>query len=920
MNIEEHVWQLATKKLANEASADELRELDRLLMENPGLKTSLMLIFDWWQDEKQDTETNSSLLFERILQNIKPVVTMAEEDIRVIPPYLPAYIEHKRSDKRSSILINTGMIKNYLKVALRQLQKQKMYAAIKIGGFAFSIAACLLIALYIRDEVSFDKSYPDADRIYRVVGAYNIDAIHEKGTSWPAVMAKTLKNDYPEVEKSGRVMNNSLFWGAGSNELKRADGVENTHEDGFAYADQSLLEILKVPMVYGDLAHALTEPQTMVISKSKADKYFPGQNPVGKVMYLNNNKSRPYKIGAVMQDFPTTSHLHYKFLLTLTGVKFWDGEQETWGASNYDVYVLLKPGADVKALNKKITDGIIQGYYIPDMRRGGDKNADRIAAALTMFLQNIKDINLYSYDIRDGFSHGDIRFVWLFGAVAGFILVIACINFINLATAKSANRAKEVGLRKVVGSQRSGLIGQFLAESLIYSFISFIIAIVLAALLMPYFNTLAAKALTIPWQHWWFMPAIMVAAVVVGILAGVYPAFYLSSFKPVEVLKGKLATGSKNSFLRNGLVIFQFTTSIILIISTVVIYNQMHYILNKKVGFEKDQVLMIQGTQTLEGEVQNFKNELLKLSAVKSATVSDFLPVSGTKRNGNEFHNEGKQKLEAGTGGQFWDVDADYIKTLGMTIVAGRNFNPKLKTDSQAYIINQTMAQKLGLKNPVGKRISNYGAPLPIIGVVKDFNFESLKGGLEPLVMHLGNSPTIVSVKIKPTDVKATLAQINTIWKSFSPNQPIRYTFMDEQFANMYADVQRMGRIFTSFAVLAIIIACLGLFALAAFMAEQRSREIGIRKVLGASIANITRLLSFDFVKLVFIAILIASPIAWWAMNKWLQDFNPSNRIHVSWWMFALAGTVSIVIAVLTVSYQSIKAALMNPVKSLKAE
>lgn len=812
------------------------------------------------------------------------------------------------------------MIRNYFKVAFRQLQKQKMYAVIKIGGFAFSIAACLLIALYIRDEVSFDKNYADADRIYRIVGAYNMGSIHEKGTSWPAIMAKTVKNDYPEVEKSGRIMSNSLFWGAGSNELKRADGVENTHEEGFAYADQSLLDILKVPIVYGDLAHALTEPQTMVISKSKADKYYPGQNPVGKVMYLNNNKSRPYKIGAVMQDFPPTTHLHFNFLLTLTGIKFWDGEQETWGASNYDVYLLLKPGVDVKTLSKKITDGIIKNYYIPSMQKGGDKNAENIAGFLTMFLQNIKDINLHSYDIHDGLSHGDIRFVWLFGAVAGFILLIACINFINLATAKSANRAKEVGLRKVVGSQRSGLITQFLTESLIYSFISFTIALVLAALLMPYFNILAAKTLTVPWLQWWFLPAVILAAVIVGILAGIYPAFYLSGFKPVEVLKGKLATGSKSSFLRNGLVIFQFTTSIILIISTVVIYNQMHYILNKKIGFEKDQLLMIQGTNTLEGEVKNFKNELLKLSTVTSASVSDFLPVSGTKRNGNEFHNEGKEKLEAGTGGQFWDVDADYIKTLGMTIVAGRDFNPTLKTDSQAYIINQAMAQKLGLKNPIGKRISNYGAPIPIIGVVKDFNFESLKGNLEPLVMHLGNSPSIVSVKIKTSDIKGTLAQINAVWKSFSPNQPIRYTFMDEQFANMYADVQRMGRIFTSFAVLAIIIACLGLFALAAFMAEQRSREIGIRKVLGASIANITRLLSLDFVKLVFIAILIASPIAWWAMNKWLEDFNPTNRITISWWMFAVAGITAIVIAVCTVSYQSIKAAIMNPVKSLKAE
>jgi putative ABC transport system permease protein len=554
------------------------------------------------------------------------------------------------------------------------------------------------------------------------------------------------------------------------------------------------------------------------------------------------------------------------------------------------------------------------------MLKNGDKNALRIAGHMKMFMQNVKDINLKSYDIHDGMSHGDIRFVWLFGAVAGFILLIACINFINLSTAKSANRAKEVGLRKVVGSQRSGLINQFLAESLIYSFISFIIALILAALLMPYFNILASKTLTIPWQQWWFMPAVIVAAVIVGLLAGIYPAFYLSSFKPIDVLKGKLATGSKSSFLRNGLVVFQFTTSIILIISTVVIYNQMHYILNKKVGFEKDQVLMIQGTHTLEGEVQNFKNELLKLSAVKGATISDFLPVSGTKRNGNEFHNEGKEKIEAGVGGQFWDVDADYIKTFGMKIVAGRNFNPTMKTDSDAYIINQTMAKKLNLKNPIGKRISNYGRPKLIIGVVQDFNFESLRDRLDPLVMHLGNSPSIVSVKIKTDDIKNTLAQINAVWKSFSPNQSIRYSFMDEQFANMYADVQRMGRIFTSFAVLAIIIACLGLFALAAFMAEQRSREIGIRKVLGASIANITRLLSFDFVKLVFIAILIASPIAWWAMNKWLQDFNPSNRISISWWMFVLAGIMAIVIAVCTVSYQSIKAALMNPVKSLKAE
>lgn len=811
------------------------------------------------------------------------------------------------------------MIKNYLKIALRQLRKQKMYAVIKIGGFALSIAACLLIALYIREELSFDKSYLNADRIYRIIGTYDEDNFHEKGVDWPAVMGKTVKADFPEVEKFGRLMPNSLFWGAGSNELKRSDDPVNTHEEGFVYADQSLIDILKIPMVYGDASHALSEPQTMVISKSKADKYYPGQNPVGKVMYLNNNKDKPYKIGAVMADLPATSHLHeYSFLLTLAGVEFWNGEQATWGASNYRIYLLMKPGTNIVTFNKKVTDALIKNYYIPEMEKGGNKNALKIADELKMYLQNVKDINLRSYDIHDGMSHGDIRFIWLFGAVAGFILVIACINFINLSTAKSANRAKEVGLRKVVGSLRSGLIKQFLTESLLYSFCSFALGLILAAILLPYFNVLASKSLTIPWQQWWLLPTVLVSAFVIGIIAGIYPAFYLSGFKPVEVLKGKLSVGSKSAVLRNGLVVFQFTTSIILIISTVIIYSQMQFILNKKVGFEKDQVVMVQGTNTLDNEVKNFKNELLKLSAVKSVSISDFLPVSGTKRNGNPFYNEGKNKTEASVGGQFWDIDADYLKTFGMKLVAGRNFDPSMKTDSQAVIINQTLAKRLNLKNPVGKRITNGGAPMLVVGVVQDFNFESLRDGIEPLVMHLANSPSIVSVKIKTDDVKSTLAQITATWKNFSPNQPIRYTFMDERFANMYADVQRMGHIFNSFAILAICIACLGLFALAAFMAEQRSREIGIRKVLGASIASITSLLSMNFIKLVFIAIVIASPIAWWAMTKWLQDFT--YRISISWWMFVMAGVVAIVIALVTVSYQSIKAALMNPVKSLKAE
>jgi putative ABC transport system permease protein len=813
------------------------------------------------------------------------------------------------------------VLRNYLKIAIRQLRKQKMYAAIKIGGFALGIAACLLIGLYIRDELSFDKSYPDADRIYRVVGYYNIDGKTEKGTDWPAPMGKTLKSDFPEVEISGRLMPNSLFEKAGSNEVRRTDQVQNTYEQGFTYADQEMLDVLQLPMVYGKRELALKEPLTMVISKRKADKYFPGKNPVGQVMYLNNDKTKPYRIGGVMQDIPETSHLRkFDFLLTLKGIEFYNGEQNNWNASNYPDYIKLRPGTNIAQFEKKITHDIIKKYYLPEMIKGGMKDAEKEAAKFSLHLQNVSDINLYSYDIYDDTPHGDVRFIWLFGAVAGFILVIACINFVNLSTAKSANRAKEVGLRKAVGSYRSSLINQFLAESTVYSVLSFVIGIILAWILLPYFNILASKSLSMPWNEWWLMPCLIAAAFIVGVVAGLYPAFYLSGFNPAQVLKGSISTGSKNSILRNSLVVFQFSASIILIICTLVIYNQTQFILHQKVGFDKDQVVVIQGTNTLgDKNVKSFKNELLKLSSVKNVSISDYLPVSGTKRNGNTFFKEGRTKLDPGVGGQYWQIDDTYLKTMGMKLVEGRNFSYTMAADTQgSVIINQTLAKKLNLKTPIGARITNGYGKYTVVGVVEDFNYESMRDHIEPIVLNFGLSTSIVSVKVGGTDMKNTLANITATWRKYSPDQPIRYTFLDEQFANMYADVQRTGSIFTSFAVLAVIIACLGLFALSAFMAEQRSKEIGIRKVLGATVTNITGLLSIDFVKLVLIAIVIASPIAWYGMNKWLQDF--AYKAPISWWIFALAGFTAIVIALFTVSFQSVKAALMNPVKSLKSE
>jgi putative ABC transport system permease protein len=812
------------------------------------------------------------------------------------------------------------MFKNYFNIAVRQLKKQKMYSAIKIGGFAMSIAACLLISLFIQDELSYDRNYPHADRIYRLIHEFDNNGKMGMGSDFPAPLAATLKTDFPEVEKSGRLMNGPLFYGAGSNLLKKGDGGQGIYEEGFAYADQELLDIFGTHMVYGNRAHALDQPNTLVLTKRKADKYFPEENPVGKVIYLNDNKTKPYKITGVMDNYPQNSHFQYDFLLTMKGTELWPGEQTDWGPSNYATYVLLKVGADAKQFESKL-DALNKQYLIPYFVKAGYKDAERMMSFNKFHVQAVGDIHLHSNGIYDEFKHGDIRFVWLFGAVAFFILFIACINFINLTTAKSASRAKEVGLRKVIGSYRIDLVRQFLTESLLFSVLSFMLGLLLAWALLPYFNLLAAKSLVFPWKTWWLAPVLLFSAAVIGILAGIYPSFYLSSFKPIQVLKGQISKGTRNGGLRSVLVVFQFTTSIILIIGTIIIYNQVQFILHRDVGFDKDQVMLIQGTNTLGNEIRTLKNELKNLPQVKDVSIGDYLPIAGTKRDGNDFWKEGRTNTDAPANGQFWVVDEDYLNTMGMHLIEGRNFSRELASDSQAVILNQSMAAKLALgPHPIGKHITNGDGIRTVVGVVRDFDFESMHGrnGSGAVSMILGISPSIVSVKLNNSDMGKLIPAITAIWKKFSPDQPIRYTFMDESFANMYADVERTAGILSSFAVLAIVIACLGLFALSSFMAEQRSKEIGIRKVLGASVRGLTALMSKDFVKLVVISIVIASPLAWWGMNQWLNDF--AYRVPIGWWVFAVAGGIAILIALFTVSFQSVKAATTNPVKSLKSE
>ncbi len=535
-----------------------------------------------------------------------------------------------------------------------------------------------------------------------------------------------------------------------------------------------------------------------------------------------------------------------------------------------------------------------------------------------MELQPVSDIHLHSSDIMDGLKHGDIRFFWLFGTIAVFILLIACINFVNLSTAKSANRAREVGLRKVIGSFRSNLISQFLAESILYSILSFSLAIILAWSLLPFFNEISVQSLVFPWNEWVFIPIILFVSVLVGVLAGFYPAIYLSGFQPIEVIKGSTSKGSKSSVLRGSLVIVQFTTSIVLIIGTFVIYGQMNFMLNSKIGFDKEQVLLIEGANSMGEQLTSFKEELLNLSDVKFASIGDYLPVNGagSKRNGNSFYKAGKVGIDKSVGGQIWRTDHDYVKTIGMHINEGRDFDATIASDSQAVIINKTMAQELGLDKPIGEAITNGGETWNIIGVVDDFHYESMTEEIGPLCLVIGNSPSVVSAKLETNNLSQTIEKISALWEKFAPNESLRYAFLDQSYAKMYDSVLRTGRIFTSFAVLAIIIACLGLFALSAYMVEQRSKEISIRLVLGASVSRIFSLLPKNY--LILISLIIAIPISWYMMQMWLESYI--YRIEIGWNIFVFSGLITTLIALITISYQSIRAAMVNPVKCLRSE
>lgn len=811
-----------------------------------------------------------------------------------------------------------GMFKNNLVVAKRQLMRHKMYSSIKIGGFALGVAVCILISLFIKDELSYDKHIPEHETLYRVVKEYDEVGGISKYTWFQSPFARTMMADYPEVTLAARTMESENL-GAGYSNLRKEGEVENHYEDGFIFADQEMLDMFKFPMVYGNLKEALTEPFTLVMTRKKAEKFYPGENPIGRVVYINNNTKIPYKIGAVMEDLPENTFFNFNYIRSLTEWEFWGGEQTNWQAQNYQLFVKLKPGTDVGAFSERIQE-MSTKYLLPPLQNNGMVNAAEFINSLSLSLQPVADIHLRSADVTDVYEKSDIKYIWIFGIIAAFILTLACINFVNLSTAKSANRAKEVGLRKTIGSVRSQLINQFLTESIVYSLLSFVLAIGLAYLLLPYFNQLAGKDLFLPWTSLWFVPTLLGTAILVGTFAGIYPAFYLSSFKPASVLKGNLSMGSKRSGLRNSLVVFQFTASIILIIGTFVVYQQMDFILNTKTGFDKDQVVLLKNTRALFGKEDAFKAELKKTPEVQSATVSGYLPVTGTLRDGDAWWIASRTKEDPSISAQIWNVDEDYFPTLGIQLSTGRNFEKDRATDGLSIVINQAMAKQLGIADdPLGKDITSSpdnAFRYTIIGVVEDFNYDLLTEKVKPVAMRLGNAPTMTAIKVNGQNMAETLVAIEKAWDTIAPNQPFVYEFMDQRFATMYAGVERIRNILTSFAILAIIIACLGLFGLSVFMVEQRNKEISVRLVLGAKVSQIVGMLSFNFMKPILLALVIAVPLVWYMMREWLNDFQYKTDMSIN--LFIIAGISALLIAFITISFQSLKAAFSSPLNGLR--
>ena len=811
------------------------------------------------------------------------------------------------------------MILNYIKIAIRNLIRNKGYSAIIIFGLALGLAISLLCAFYIKDELGFDQYNHQADRIYRINSDLSISGKSMQGAASPTPMAETLKRDFPEVEETTRL-------GKYGSQLVKSERMI-LREQKIIYADSTVFDVFTLPLIAGNSEKALTDPQSVVISESMAKKYFGTADALNKILIFDTKDAR--KVTGIMKNIPEQSHFHADFILPLYNTK--DAKVNKWTNHIFNTYVVLKPGSDVKAANAKF-EKIIQTYMDPALRQFFQKSLAESRKSGSDFqysLMPLLDIHLYSDREGELAPNGSIEYFYIFLAIGLFILLIAIFNFINLTTARSVKRAREVGVRKVMGSDRSVLVFQFLSESMLTTFLSLVTGVAILYVLLPYFNQLAAKNLSMneavnPVAIF----SVLTGTLITGFLAGIYPAFYLSSFQPISALKGGLKLFNKREGIRSYLVVFQFSVSILLIVGTVLINQQLQFIRTTRLGFDKEQVLIVKTGQSSASDVITFKNEATKSAFVKSGSVSGFLPVVSPRWN-DTWYPARQSEQQFAVIMQEWMVDADYVQTLGLQLVQGRNFEEGNAADQQGVILNESAAKKLGYKNPIGKSIHKSGEETAtIIGVVKDFHYESLRTKIEPLGLFVSSNTLgqsvekafleSVSLRLASKDLHDEISLIRKTWEKVAPGRPFEYSFMREDFDAMYRSEQRVEDLFTAFASVAIMIACLGLFGLSAFSAEQRTKEIGVRKVLGASVGSIVNLLSRDFLKPILISIVIASPIGWYAMSLWLKDF--AYKVEIQGWVFMVAGGSTALIALLTVSFQSVKAALKDPVTSLKSE
>jgi putative ABC transport system permease protein len=826
------------------------------------------------------------------------------------------------------------MFRNYWKIATRTLLRNKVNSFINIAGLAIGISCVIFISLYVQDEFRFDKGFKDPGRIYQVnlEGVFGDQPFNRSFTPPPVGLA--LKTEFPEVESYTRAthLNHEIIHNGGPD----GAGSSFTEQDLWA-VDSNFLQVFNYPVIEGDAAGCLKKYHSVVLTETTARKYFGKEQAIGKTLLFDEYKD-PFVVTAVLRDLPEASSLQFGMLMPVRDYPLIKRFTWSWVFCAMSTFVVLneKVASDpaaVARLQAKFPDMVkrlavkaferIGQPYDEFLRKGGRWN---------FYLQPLTDVHLYSANIGSPFTNiGDIKYVYIFSAIAVFIIILACVNFMNLSTAQALRRAREVGVRKVLGSLKGQLIRQFLAEALLYSGIATILALLLVSLLMAPFNLVAGKSLQFAdLLHHGIWAFILLLAVITGLLAGSYPAFYLTSFQPVDVLKGGSLTwkSSGNRLIRNGLVVFQFTVSITLIICTALVFQQLQYIRNKDLGLKKDNVMIIPNIEKLKDAAESFRQEIAKIPGIDHTSISTGVPANSFS-DFTDFYvpetNGVTERLAKDIPLSSYIVDEDFVPALHLTITRGRNFSKEF-SDSASVIVNERTARQIGWKEPLGKLLKypGGGQTFKVVGVVKDFNLSSLRDTIAPFALFYvasksnNNGVYFAIASIRTGNPSQVLRQVESKWRQYAPGTPFDYSFLDKDYEALYRSEQRMGKVFSIFTFLSIAVACLGLFGLSVYTAERRVKEIGIRKILGASVTSVISLLSKDFLKLVILSALIAFPVAWWATSKWLEDF--AYRVPISAWVFILSGLTAVCIALLTVSIQAVKAARANPADSLRAE